>query len=191
MPNHIKNKIEIIGTDEQIEEIIDFVKSKDSENKSVFDFNNIIPIPTELNIEASSDITILEESYDFDRSTFKDYVNKIKKHYDKLDPENKQKRIINFTQGIKNYLTYGFATWYGSNCEFWGTKWNAYESYIEDNIIYFQTAWSCPFIVIEKLSELFPLVKVKVTYADENSGSNTGKLLLQDGVYIEKNKPDS
>ena len=49
--------------------------------------------------------------------------------------------------------------WYSWRCDNWGTKWNAYEAYIEDeshdHIIYkFDTAWAPPLPVIEKLREV-------------------------------------
>ena len=62
------------------------------------------------------------------------------------------------------------------NIENWGTKWDCYASeikltdYDEDGILihfYFETAWSPPFPVIEKLAELFPDVSVLHRYADE------------------------
>lgn len=51
MPNYIKNRLSIIGTDEQIKEIKEFLKPKektswDDQNESVaLDFNNITPMP--------------------------------------------------------------------------------------------------------------------------------------------------
>ena len=40
--------------------------------------------------------------------------------------------------------------------ENWGTKWDAYESQVDDGILTFQTAWSAPKPVILKLFGLVP-----------------------------------
>jgi len=44
MPNHIRNRVEIIGTDDQIEEVFNFLKSSTDEEQLI-DFNNITPMP--------------------------------------------------------------------------------------------------------------------------------------------------
>lgn len=70
---------------------------------------------------------------------------------------------------------YGENNWYDWSCENWGTKWNAYQIYEMDNGVEFCTAWSAPFPVIQKLSEMFPKVKITHYFADENIGFNCGK----------------
>ena len=44
MPNHCHNKIEIYGEEKDLKKIIKFLEGKDR----CFDFNNVIPIPKEL-----------------------------------------------------------------------------------------------------------------------------------------------
>lgn len=51
MPNHITNRLTINGTDEQVKEVLDFLKSKTTDEEGyrrAIDFNNIIPMPEEL-----------------------------------------------------------------------------------------------------------------------------------------------
>ena len=66
--------------------------------------------------------------------------------------------------------------WYNWRIEHWGTKWNAYETDIVgyDNYlkVSFNTAWSCPFPVFEKLAKLG--VKFTLAFADEDLGYNLG-----------------
>ena len=63
----------------------------------------------------------------------------------------------------------------------WGTKWNASETYWNsDNIVTFETAWSCPVPIFERLSEMFPDVQFEVAFADEDIGCNCGILLYND-----------
>jgi len=68
--------------------------------------------------------------------------------------------------------------WYDWSRENWGTKWNAYRATMERNsknqVTYtFQTAWACPFPVIQKLAEKFK-VYVRCAYYDEDFGNNCG-----------------
>lgn len=80
----------------------------------------------------------------------------------------------------------GIPHWYGWNRANWGTKWNAYE--LDDprnlvkNEVWFQTAWNTPVPIIEKIAEIFPNIKMNFSYADENTGYNTGRAILQNGV---------
>lgn len=44
MPNHISNKLKVIGTDDQVKEVMEFIKI-DSEGIGTIDFNKITPMP--------------------------------------------------------------------------------------------------------------------------------------------------
>ena len=66
----------------------------------------------------------------------------------------------------------------------WGTKWNSYDLSFKDNVFTFDTAWSTPFLVIERLSQIFPDVLIKVKYADEDIGSNCGWYDLKNGIEL-------
>ncbi|MBY0024529.1 hypothetical protein H7K28_15065 [Paenibacillus polymyxa] len=44
MPNHITNKVKVIGTDEQIQEVFEFIKN-DTLGIGTIDFNKITPMP--------------------------------------------------------------------------------------------------------------------------------------------------
>lgn len=77
--------------------------------------------------------------------------------------------------GVKEKELYGENNWYNWSCENWGTKWNAYETEQLGNGVAFLTAWSSPFPVIHKLSEMFPTVEITHYFADEDIGFNCGK----------------
>ena len=62
--------------------------------------------------------------------------------------------------------------WYDWNISNWGTKWNAINSHLErmgeDVAIYnFDTAWSPPMPVIDKLRKLFPTMGFFYRYEEE------------------------
>ena len=99
-----------------------------------------------------------------------------------------------FIQCLKNYREHGSIYWHDWSIKNWGTKWNAYNQNDQRNTedtIYFQTAWSSPIGLIEELSKIFPLVKICLTYADEDRGSNTGMITFENGEAIEVNQPES
>lgn len=89
---------------------------------------------------------------------------------------------------IKN----GTPNWYDWNCENWGTKWNSYSlKKVSWNTYEFDTAWSGVPGIIQRISELFPDVKINYLYADEDSGSNTGVYEFLGGDVVSEELPES
>lgn len=98
-----------------------------------------------------------------------------------------------FIQCLKNYRKHGFISWFEWSKSNWGTKWNAYDQNDKRNTadtIYFQTACSAPLELMQELSKMFPLVKIAFAYADEDSGSNAGKIIFENGEATEVNQPE-
>lgn len=77
---------------------------------------------------------------------------------------------------INNIIKYGCSSWYDWSCDAWGTKWNAYDVYVDDSTIEFDTAWSCPIPVLDALAKLCYEHEVWFTgkWADEDRGHNVG-----------------
>ena len=87
---------------------------------------------------------------------------------------------------INNILQYGADSWYDWCCENWGTKWNATNTYIvDDTEIEFSTAWSCPVNIFKELSRQFSGVEIVVEFADEDIGTNCGKITFLNGEIEE------
>lgn len=188
MPNHITNRLEIIGEQSEVNKLKDAIRGKYEDGGDMFiDFNKIVPMPKEL--EITSDGWIMPIDNQFAKGTsVKDHLDDMRKR--NIRPED----LENFIKGVRNYVKYGHATWYSWAVENWGTKWNAYGMKDHDqgeNIIVFETAWSSPIDLIDKLSTMFPEVELKLTYADEDSGSNTGRLRFKSGKTLECNQPES
>lgn len=91
--------------------------------------------------------------------------------------------------GKEERKKYGDRNWYDWSRKNWGTKWNAYncQSDLENNIIYFDTAWSAVPGLIGKLSSMFPEVTFELSYADEDFGYNTGIVHFRNGDVIYSN----
>ncbi len=188
MPNHVLNKLEIIGQQNEIKEVIESLCSK-KDKTILLDFNQIIPMPEELNITSNSWFDPLEENYY--KKDMKIHISNFKEYISSYKEEAREIEINNFLQGIKNFINYGYTDWYKWAVENWGTKWNAYEIEIKDNIISFETAWSSPKKIFKALSVKFPNLFFNVFYADEDTGSNCGKEKFYNGEIIESFYPKS
>jgi hypothetical protein len=64
--------------------------------------------------------------------------------------------------------------WYNWSCDNWGTKWNAYTQKMDDERIYFETAWAVPDPIVRKLAEVSKGLRWTWRYADEDYGRNYG-----------------
>jgi hypothetical protein len=117
--------------------------------------------------------------------------------FDKIKPMPKELKNTSFpiskaVDKVKKELIekYGAHNWYEWCLQNWGTKWNSYESStISDNELYFLTAWSPPIRVIMELSKKFPENTFTLKYADEDIGSNVGKVTIKNEKYIHKIQP--
>jgi len=72
--------------------------------------------------------------------------------------------------------------WYDWRIEHWGTKWNAYETEVNGDVITFLTAWSGVPAMVGKLAAAFSDMKIIYDYADEDFGYNCGEYIY-DGLY--------
>ena len=129
MPNHVTNRIELYGDQENINKVLELIEGE----RECIDFNKIIPMPD--NIFRGN-----------------------------LGPEERNK--------------YGKNNWYDWSLYNWGTKWNAYNSNFDadNNAIEFDTAWSCPISVLNKLAEMCHEHNISFDgkWADEDCGFNVG-----------------
>lgn len=198
MPNHIKNKIEIIGSLADIDSILktfgtdvpasvkmthdnDLVicKSKTKEHGfcwldlktgKVHDRGELkqIGLPDDFEIE-------LDDAF----FCFPDFKKVIPPPSD--DPAYNDKPSQEIAKKSPNW-------WYNWNIKNWGTKWSAYTCQKEAiNIYTFETAWSPVHKIIEAMSNRFPALVIKYTWADEDSGYNCGRATYQKGmgeIYI-------
>lgn len=207
MPNHVVNHISLQGDPEKIRSMLETIKSDEHGIGSV-DFNKIIPMSKSLDIEAGSRTDRGLKVYrDFiDVYTLAGTMNMDKLRIIPVESEEiflRQRTDIRRDEwelgkaAWRNIRDFGAPTWYDWCISNWGTKWNAY-GYSEDTIdyhdgdtLYFQTAWSAPHPILEKLTQMFPDIRLEHEWADEDIGQNCGRCSYQNGERIEEYYPES
>lgn len=166
MPNWCNNSLTIDA------EYRNKIINKDEE----VDFNIVLPMPESLYVESGS-------SNDFDMYIYlsdkmlksldevrknplsnlienqfsKDWLKEISERVMEYAKENPDRIELSYQRGsilINNYKNYGAITWYEWCNKVWGVKWNASDSYIENESIEFNTPWGPPVGWLEKLASL-------------------------------------
>ncbi|MBO5248662.1 MAG: hypothetical protein J6B54_05175 [Clostridia bacterium] len=96
---------------------------------------------------------------------------------------------------VENLMQYGATTWYDwrTRGDTWNTKWNSYNAYDYNggNEICFQTAWSAPHPIIEKLSAMYPEVTIKHRWANEDLWQGCGSQTYLGGEMIDHDYPET
>jgi len=180
MPNHITNRLQIIGEIDKVNEVLKRINGEEG----AIDFNKILTSPEDLN----------------NLYIFPDRKNKGKERICRADDEGNLIPVSK-SEVTRRERKYGFSSLDDWKNENWGTKRNAYyisdvdmsnpgEDGLVDGRIVFFTAWSTSYPVIEKLSSMFPHVKVIISWADEDFGCNVGTVNLAGGHIIEENIPE-
>lgn len=218
MPNHITNILTFEGNSEQVHAILDQIKNEERGIGSI-DFNKIIPMPESLNIEAGSrtDDALFVCMTALNPAVPDMGIPKLSsEEYQKLEIVVSQSKGAQFMKPdvqrisrirkytslsdaiatgqvvISNLLQYGYGDWYDWCSRNWGTKWNAYGMHVnqESQSIRFLTAWDMPAPVMDKLSRMFPEIKMDLQWADEDVGYNVGHVVLLAGKAIAGHIPE-
>ena len=189
MPNWTENELTIVGSD--IQKVLDAIGSETSEDEDarIFDFDRIIPYP-----QRFKDLDLRNREYQ-------------KKFYaiEYEDPECTAKRtalaLEYGAEPCSPWLPDGFNSGgFEWTCDHWGTKWNAvrvkvklYWKMSSDDLhhafIKFDTAWSPPIPVIEKLAAMFPHNSFKLAYFEGGMGF-CGKVRWEHGVELDHQQAD-
>lgn len=172
MPNHVTQQLTIAG--EEVAKVVDYIAG----GGAAIDFERIIPMPKELDIESSPDgaMGLAAITGKCERFLALPWVTKLgirraEEFAEYLHRENPS--AIELGQKyLSNQQRFGYATWYDWRQVHWGTKWNAYavgklELLGDRAIIRFNTAWSPAIPVITRLSNVFSAMTFTLRYFDE------------------------
>lgn len=199
MPNHVANRIELIGTIQEIDliiksfgEEIPATLSKTHDNSLVicnkkgsdFDFCWLDLNTGKSRNRGDIDQFGLPEGYEPEIN--QGYL--MFPSFEKVipppdDPAYRDEPTQDVAKKSPNW-------WYNWNIENWGTKWGAYSFKREAiNVFYFETAWSSVPLIVSAISKAFPEVTIIYKWADEDSGYNCGVATYKNGLLKEV-KPD-
>jgi hypothetical protein len=86
--------------------------------------------------------------------------------------------------------------WYEWRIENWGTKWNPENSTVDRTsdttmTAWFDTAWSPPIPIIQKLSELFPTLEIMIEFEEEGLEFSGYKTFKSGTVIAEEDVEDT
>lgn len=167
MPNHCNNIITVSGPIKELRRFLSEVASE----KSVFDFNKILPCPKEL-LDVASPVRIVSQE-EVDKNTRNGSIN----------PGITQERHDELV------AKHGTASWYDWCCENWGTKWGAYD--VTDWVkvgkgfeASYDSAWAPPTKGLVNLSKSFPLLSFRNCYM-ETGMDFCGYDVIENGEVIE------
>lgn len=206
MPNWVENKLSYNGNEAEIKEMLEKIRY-DNATIGTIDFNKIIPMPKSLDIECGSRtdkgiemvknyLENLHAELKGKEGTYEEVLEDLHNHSaDISDDEEKKIWDIGVT-AVDNLYKYNAPTWYEWCNDNWNTKWNAcgYDEntdYSDSDFIWFQTAWSAPVPVIQKLSEMYPNIELSLQFADEDLGQNCGEMKFKGGNIIEEYIPET
>lgn len=170
MPNYCDIDLWIDGPN--VQACLDAIAGvEDDGEKTVFDFNKVIPYPEHW------------AKQDKEAGVIRDRICKMS--------VEERKQWLTHNQFPKDGYNSGGYEWCVEN---WGTKWNACEPTIVSQTptevqMNFQTAWApcCP--VIKKLAKRFPDLRFTMKWYEQGAGFH-GELKVQgDNVLVEENLP--
>lgn len=184
MPNYVKNILSFDGDPDRVGRLFSAIQGENGP----MDFNKLIPMPAELEIEAGSRTT----------AGFKKYMaflavtglhTEMEPAYLAAHPEIDREEWDLGKQAFHNLQNFGCPTWYEWRIQNWGTKWNASSAEVSDGRLSFLTAWNAPKPIMEKLSEMFPTVSIHHAWADEDIGHNCGERTYRNGDVTQEYLP--
>ena len=187
MPNHIMNQIEIEGTKEQVDAIVE-------------KYGTIIPE----HFRRSWDDNIICNSADGDYGWLNEETNVFSRRneedvqglpegwtkevaeeclhfpdFQKVFPMPKEVEASKDEMGMS-------PAWYTWSVENWGSKWNCYDCIrVSDTVFQFQTAWSGVPKILDEISLNFPDIEIDYKWSDEDTGSNCAIIRLSNGIVDE------
>lgn len=196
MPNHVTTRCTITGPADEVARFRETMIRTDDKGGAMLDFNGAIPMPEILVGSSASSLpengvhlivgrAMRKHSFglggvdlgmgEIQFQRIRDAVSMPKQHawevadaYLMANPDCEAAG----KQMMQAIVETGFASWYEWANECWGTKWGAYrfsEVSAEPFVIMFETAWSFPLPVFERLAEMFPVLTFDCACYDEGA----------------------
>lgn len=156
-----------------------------------FDFEQLIPMPEELDVE---DCPELWQGLELYQEFMQANASQSEEKLGVLEQAWQSRMQIDPTvwtlgkQAYENLQKYGDATWYDWCARHWGCSWNAFSSHVlsKYGMLEFFTCGSAAAPVIRKLSEKYPTQVISYSWAaDKEPGHITGEMQFKNGEIID------
>ena len=170
------NRLWFIGDNKTVKKIKKSIKGTDETDKTRqihIDFNKIIPMPAELDIESDNAVALATI---FSLHTQETGIPKLNKHPLELNKEE----FNLYLSYIKNVYNYKHMNWLSWRSLKWNSAWNAYDTKEKDNYIQFKTQHSPSLNITLALSRQFKTIEFIHGWVDRETGS-PGKFIFKDG----------
>lgn len=168
MPNHVYHIMSVNGTDAEVKKFFDnHITAKGDDGEDYFDFDTIIPFPAELvgTTSPNSPPRVNGKEVSPNSAQYKAW-------------KKNSERLIE---------VFGYDNWYDWKVANQGTKWGAYDyapDTLRENTFSFQTAWSTPDPIFEKMAELYPTLWFEIDVVEEG-GYFSGNITIENGEVEE------
>lgn len=161
MPNWCNNSLKIVGDAESIADFARVTTSHEDHSESGIRLVNHYPLPQEL--------------ADTPKGSFGE--SEKQKAMEEMNKANKAK--------------YGYADWYDWSIANWGTKWGDCETelvhHVPTELLYtFDTAWSPPIQLIQKMSVKYPTLSFSIVYEELGMGFIGGMKIVNGETVMEE-----
>jgi|SRR6185503_12794166 Ferredoxin-like domain in Api92-like protein len=201
MPNHIKNRIKLLGSFEQVDAIIKAFSTKQDAYVSMTHDDELA-----ICIKKDDDFGVcwmnlrtgicqgrkneiiqngIPDGFELEIKNslflFPDFKKVIP------PPDNDAYNDRPSQDAVKHLPDW----WYTWNTKHWGSKWGGY-GYEQEaiNIFTFETAWSSAIKIIDKMASAFPEVLIEYEWADEDTSRNCGKRQYKNGKLVNEYIPE-
>ena len=209
MPNNITNQITFGSDSASLAAFQQMLRDMrmDGQPLGSFDFNKLLPMPKELDMEAGTrtdqGLKLVSEYHhaltDLEKQkpvlTPEDYAAKLRQ----CKGMYRRKRMADLETWVlgekaySNIQRFGSPTWYEWCNQNWGTKWNAYQPRPlgeNSDTMEFYTAWDSVPKMVMLLSRKYPEQRITYRWADEDIGHNVGTFTLKAGELVSVKVPE-
>lgn len=211
MSYDVMNTLTMEGPDARIEQLLAFVQN-DIEGIGSIDFEKIIPMPKELDIETTlskSDAiymylvainprrpdmgaakwsweTYLKVAEQISSCRGQNYAALSQIGMPEILQVEKQRSLLKLGERlVKNYQKYGCGDCDEWRVKNWGVQWNAWDCGYDDDLhkLTFFTDDTAAVSIVQKLSEQFPDVKLTLKWIGEDYRRDVGCMVAQNGQF--------
>jgi hypothetical protein len=208
MPNHVTNRVIVTGPPARVEAFLEKHIGKAREDETHLDFETIVPMPEFLSSfdadPKSKEAGAAAALGLLDRHSTQNVIRYVAKERPEISSREKLldlmraeapeaiERIVEFHLAR---IASGLSDWYSWRIDKWGTKWNSYSfnADVEPGRaeMTFDTAWSFPLPIMQRLAETWPDLTFDCACFDEGHGfSGSGKFNGEPPFEIRNADPD-